>query len=416
MKRRRVLFVRFSFVLLIVMLLTSVNFSDLHATNGDNLIGVGAISRSMGGVGVAAPRDAISAIFANPAAMCTGPYCPGSQTVFAGTYFSPAVKSRITFGGNTKTTESDMDVFIVPALGISTPITNRLRFGFGAYGVSGMGVDYRNKEIDLDGDSTNGYEGDIYTQIQIMKFAPNLAYMVTPNFSVGISLHVVYGSLDLGEGTSHGYTLGAQLGAIYKVGHLSFGLSYTTAEKIKHSRVYDFDGDMKKDALKLESPQNIAFGIAFEPDRRVLIEGNVKWYNWADADGYRDFDWKDQWVYALGLQYKTDSGLSVRVGYNYGKNPVKKHDDFNMMGYTEIQGKKTGNLGYEYLRIVGLPAIAEHHITFGLGYEFSKTFQGHIGFMHAFKNKIKESDSTGTYTFESELSEDSIEFALLWNF
>jgi len=35
-----------------------------QATNGDNLIGIGPIARSMGGVGVAAPQDAISAVFA----------------------------------------------------------------------------------------------------------------------------------------------------------------------------------------------------------------------------------------------------------------------------------------------------------------------------------------------------------------
>ena len=33
------------------------------ATNGDNIIGVGPISRAMGGVGIAHPQDAISAVF-----------------------------------------------------------------------------------------------------------------------------------------------------------------------------------------------------------------------------------------------------------------------------------------------------------------------------------------------------------------
>ena len=64
------------------------------ATNGSNLIGVGPMSRSMGGVGVAAPQDAISAIFANPAAICFGPFCPGAQADFSGTYFNPTVKGK----------------------------------------------------------------------------------------------------------------------------------------------------------------------------------------------------------------------------------------------------------------------------------------------------------------------------------
>ena len=69
------------------------------ATNGDNLIGIGPISRAMGGVGVAAPQDAISAVFANPAAMCFGPYCPGAEATFSGTFFDPTVKSTLNFTG-----------------------------------------------------------------------------------------------------------------------------------------------------------------------------------------------------------------------------------------------------------------------------------------------------------------------------
>ena len=44
------------------------------STNGDIRIGCGPISRSMGGVGVAAPQEAIGAVFANPAALCLSPY------------------------------------------------------------------------------------------------------------------------------------------------------------------------------------------------------------------------------------------------------------------------------------------------------------------------------------------------------
>ena len=68
---------------LIVLTLIATLSPAAFATNGTLLIGVGPISRSMGGVGVAAPQDAIGAVFANPAAMCFGPYCPSSQFDFA---------------------------------------------------------------------------------------------------------------------------------------------------------------------------------------------------------------------------------------------------------------------------------------------------------------------------------------------
>ncbi len=107
------------------------------ATNGDNLIGVGPISRAMGGVGIANPQDAISAVFSNPAAMCFGAFCPSNQVDFAGTAFIPDTRATITSGPNIFTAHSDPRVFPIPALGISFNIPDlpKVRFGFGAYGV-----------------------------------------------------------------------------------------------------------------------------------------------------------------------------------------------------------------------------------------------------------------------------------------
>ena len=140
------------------------------ATNGDTLIGVAPASRAMGGAGVAAPQDAISAIFANPAAICMGPYCPGSQAVFAATFFDPTVKATVSVNNGTTnavhSVTSAMKPFIIPSVGLITPLTDRLRFGIGAFGISGMGVDYRNSGIGLNPATPGtGNEGDIYTQL-----------------------------------------------------------------------------------------------------------------------------------------------------------------------------------------------------------------------------------------------------------
>lgn len=83
-----------SFVIVLGLLATA---GLVSTTNGDNLIAVGPVARAMGGVGVAAPQDAISAVFVNPAAMCFGPYCPSSEMNFGGTLFMPKVDTRISF-------------------------------------------------------------------------------------------------------------------------------------------------------------------------------------------------------------------------------------------------------------------------------------------------------------------------------
>jgi long-chain fatty acid transport protein len=391
-----------------------------NATNGDNLIGIGPISRSMGGVGIAVPQDSISAVFANPAAMCFGPYCPGSQVDFAGTVFLPAThgKVEVPAAGLSSSDRSQSNIFIVPAIGVSSPITTRLRFGIAAYGTSGLGVDYRDRL-----NTILGPNGEVFTQYQVMKFAPNLSYLITDNLSVGANVQVDYAALDLGQGTSSGYAVGVQLGTIYKIGPVSLGLSYVTPQKINHKRVYDFDGvDGIKESLKLEMPQTLGFGIGFSPFQKLLIEGNFKWINWSDADGYKDFDWKDQYVLSLGAQYKPIPKLSLRAGVNYGKNPVKKHNGFDASSMTFVQGNSTPTFGYEYLRIVGFPAIVETHLTFGIGYEFSEKFAVNLGYVHAFEKKISE---TGTnfggspgpnVTLSSKLKEDTFEVGLSWRF
>jgi long-chain fatty acid transport protein len=384
----------------------------------------------MGGVGIAAPQDAISAVFSNPAAMCFGPYCPGSEFDIGTTIFMPKAKTRINntaidifsggaLSGDTGWEKSDSDLFFIPAIGISTPITQNLRFGFAAYGVSGLGVDYRDK-FDLD-PLTTPHNQDVYTNLSILKIAPNIAYMVSPNFSIGAAVHIDYGSLDLGEETESGFGIGGQLGAIYKTGPVSFGLVYVSPQKINHKNVADFDGDGNNDDLKLESPQSLGFGIAYEPIPSVLlIETDVKWLNWSDADGYDDFGWKDQWVFNIGAQYKPTPKLALRAGYNYGKNPVKENNHWE--GFppetVNVQGKDVNRFQYEVLRITGFPAVVEHHLTAGIGYQISKSVSLNLGYMHAFKNKLRE---TGTFagldvSIESSLSEDSVDFGLTWRF
>ena len=391
------------------------------ATNGDNLISVGPISRAMGGVGIAAPQDAMGAVFANPAAMCFGPYCPGSEVNVDATVFIPNAHTRVTADAamlDTGWKRSDSDMYIIPALAISTPITDKLRFGFAGYGVSGLGVDYRNK-FDLDTTPGNGTQ-DMYTDLSIMKIAPNLAYMITPNLSIGASLHIDMGVLDLGykDGTSTGWALGGQVGAIYKNGPVSLGLVYVTPQKVKHDGVYDFDGN-GADTLSLESPQTVGFGIAVEPIQKTLLfEVNAKWVNWSDAIGYRDFDWRDQWVFAIGTQYKPTPKLALRAGFNYGRNPVKEHDGWVGENMTSVQGKKLGVFNYEVFRTTGFPAIVQRHLTAGIGYEITKNISVNIGYMHAFKEKISE---TGTYygldaSVSSTLKEDSVDFGLTYRF
>jgi len=224
--------------IIVVLFLVVLLATPAMATNGDNLIGVGPISRAMGGVGIAAPQDAISAVFSNPAAMCFGPYCPTSQVDFAGTLFMPDVKAKVTgaaVGGYNKAS-SDDEVYAIPAFGVTVPIGDGLkppnwRFGLAAYGVTGLGVDYRETDIDR---ANAGFGGNpliagTFTALQSMRFAPSVAYQPNAKLSFGLAGVVEYSNLDLGEGADWDYGFGLQGGTIYKAtSNLSLGLNIIT--------------------------------------------------------------------------------------------------------------------------------------------------------------------------------------------
>lgn len=415
----------------IVMALAVAAFAvPAFATNGDNIIGVGTISRSMGGVGAAAPQDAITAVFGNPAAMCYIP-CETSEVDFAATIFAPHVSATVKTTGSggpgslpnsSVSADSGGQPYAFPAIGIYTPINENWRFGLAAYGISGLGVDYRGTNL------RNSGVGDfsIKTDFQVMKFAPNLAYRILPNLSVGAALQINWAQLDLGQGSAHTFGVGTQVGVLYKpIDPLSIGVTYQSPQSHKFRQVFNIDGaltgDNNNEALKLEQPQQVVLGLAYDIiPSKLLMEVDGKWLNWANADGYKDFDWKDQWVAAVGVQAKPMDWLAVRLGYNYGNNPVKMHNGFTFTNglaptTTNLQGTQIPTAQFEGFRIVGFPAIVEQHITAGLGVNITKKVSVNAGYTHAFKKSIQEISQNffgNQITYKSNLSEDSYEVGL----
>ena len=302
--------------------------------------------------------------------------------------------------------ESQLNPFVVPAIGVSTPINEKLRFGIGMYGVSGLGADYKGTSLP-----------PIYTQLQTMKFAPNLAWLITPDFSVGASVEVVWQNLDLGQGATHDYALGLQLGVLYRLGKFNIGASYTTPESVTHKNVSDFnDPSGELYDLEIESPHTFKFGVAFEPNTSVLLEVYSRWYGWGSAAGYKDFGWDDQWVFGIGGQWRLADRWALRLGYNYGETPLKDNTGFNPFGNTDVQGVPVNNVNYELLRVIGFPAIAEHHFTAGFGFDITKSWVLNLSFMYSPEETFSESSAGDALVLESNMSQWSSTFGLTWYF
>ncbi len=398
------------------------------ATNGDNLIGVSPASRGMGGIGVGMPVGPTDTIFRNPAWMS---YYKGFNLSFGGILFMPKVKakSNVTPMGPMNppaSATSEADMFAVPEVGIVNQINDKLTFGIGAFGVSGMGVDYRNKDPRL---------ANMHTTLQFMRIIPALAYKVNDALSLSGALHLAYGSLDMGAnmctpppgvtcwnaggGQSQTYGLGFQVGLAYNMGDFVYaGLTYQSPVAMTYKRVFDTNNDNIFENLKLTQPQEVAFGVGVKPRDNLKVGMDIRWINWSDAKGYKEFQWKDQWVFAIGGEYKPTPKLALRAGYNYAKSPIRggAKDLMNANSIPDF-ASSFSDFQIAFFNLIGFPAITEHHITLGLGYEFTKNFSVDLAYKHAFNKKVSATDNAGQgLEVEAQNAQNAIAIGLNWKF
>ena len=73
-------------------------------------------------------------------------------------------------------------------------------------------------------------------------------------------------------------------------------------------------------------------------------------------------DWKDSWIFSLGVAYEINDNWTVRAGYNYGTNPVPD-DTMNPL----------------------FAANVEHHLTAGFSRHWGN-WDLDFALEHAFKN------------------------------
>jgi len=412
-------------VILASALLSAVGIS--FATNGDNLIGVSPASRGMGGIGVGMPVGPIDAIYRNPAWMTS---YKGFNLSFGGILFLPEVKakSNVTPMGPMNppaSATSQSKVFVVPEVGIVNQINDKLTFGIGAFGVSGLGVDYRNKDPRL---------ANTHTSFQFIRFIPALAYKVNDALSVSGAVHLAYGSLDIGAnlctpppvvcgnaggGQSQTYGIGAQLGIAYNLGDFVYaGLNYQSPVNMTYKRVFDSNLDGQFEDLKLTQPQELAFGVGVKPMDNFKVGMDIRWINWKNAKGYKDFQWKDQLVIALGGEFKPTQKLALRAGYNYGKSPIRGGvKDITNANNIPNFAEPFSDFRIAFFNLIGFPAITEHHITLGLGYEFTKNFSVDLAYEHAFKKKVSATDNMNLGLFvEAQNAQNAISVGLNWKF
>jgi long-chain fatty acid transport protein len=429
--------------------------SSAFATNGTNLIGLGAESRALGGTGIAASNGSCAAL-TNPALLAKTKN--DFEFAFSGTYFSADIDvsttagtndpslSQLTNGVSKTSAESGNGI---PAISLAKRINDSWVFGLGMYGTAGMGTDWRGSALTSSNTPSGIAAGrvDLYNMrsaLMLMQFVPSISYG-NDTFGVGLSAIAQYGSLSIdfdardqsnnlihvGNGSSNDMGFGYQIGAYYNpMQALTLGFTYKSAidmiyaDQISNAAAafgYGQNvagGGLPGKADNLEQPSEMGVGVAYTAGN-MTYTADVKKIEWGSAKGYSDFGWEDQTVYALGVKYGTKD-YWFGAGYNYGENPIPNNKSDKAVGTAGNYTPGTNNSDGHTLNMfnyVMFPATVEKHYTFGGGYTISESMSIDAAFTYAPKvSDTVSASSVAAGDVTTEHSQQAITVAFKFHF
>lgn len=135
--------------------------------------------------------------------------------------------------------------------------------------------------------------------------------------------------------------------------------------------------------LVMEQPWEAAIGFGYELTDLVTVTGDYRYIAWGLAQGYKDFGWENQSVYALGFEFRPTKQFRFRGGYNYADSPISdKSNEYGAL-MTDVQGTLVFNQSISMLNMVGFPAVATTHFTLGAGFDFSEELTFDAAFMYS---------------------------------
>ena len=423
---------------LLIAALSAALATPAAATNGMRMIGFSPTQNAMGGVGVGATLDA-GAVITNPAGLTE----LGRRLDLSLTWFKPSVEYKATgaplpqgaFVMQPDTTiKSDRAGSPIPNVGAVIPLGGGLTAGIGAFGVGGMGVDYK----------ANLYGGKTLTSYLNLRVAPAIAYKTCEWFSVGLALNASLAQMkyDVASGfgqqlhdTASSFGYGATLGVkLHPSTDVAVGAAYETK-----STFQDFSFDVPAhqapdgaggtvsipagtDKLKFDQPAMLSGGVSWRVLPILLVAADVQWINWSDVmgkgqpkfqnmapNGYTttgampfDMSWDDQMVFKAGAEVQATPTIKLRAGFDYGKNPLKADRAFENVAF---------------------PAVAETHVTAGLGWDVMDSLAVNVAGMYAGKASIKGANAAypntggqGLTSYETSMTQWSVDLGVGWKF
>ncbi len=363
--------------------------------------GAGGRAKAMGGAGAAAADDPLSALFDNPAAL--GSIDRATLQIDAdGAYEQGTFHNRAN-GHATGSAAGAIGEFAA-----SVPLGPvRLAIGFNPDMSVRSRWHYEDAPGGADGATSYGFNLN-QSEILLFRTAAGLGWQVTPTFSVGANVGLLYNEnqlqtpyvfqkqptlrtvktlLDL---QTDGFGVNGQFGLRWQpVRAVTLDLSYTTPSRVEtHGKASGNAGvqlanlglgaarpDFEYSAQVINTfPGTLSAGLNWQARPGLTLVGQFDWIHWSgaftslpvrltsgtDADlnglvGSSRLDddiplrWSDQYVGRFGVEQAFGEHWTVRIGYAYGNNPVP---DGTLTPLTA--------------------AITEHLLTAGAGYKVGR--------------------------------------------
>jgi long-chain fatty acid transport protein len=344
------------------------------ATNGDEMMAVGSQSTALGGTGVANFMGAES-LWANPAMLGKS---KGAEVTGGVNLFKPKVTNTGMAGGAAG--DSTADTSYIPDLSYSNRIDGNLTYGVALAGIAGMGVDYT-------GAAASSFLIKAKSELSILRVVADVAYN-TDKYGVGFapifqsgSLMLSYDSTGLPGGgpynasqsknssTGFGFALGGYYNATPEV---TVAAAYQSKIAAKYGT--QISGAGAGFGLcsaagcagapfgdDLDQPAQMKVGVAYTM-ASVTLTADYKVIEWGSAAGYKDFNWKNQNIVAIGAKYAA-SGYWLGLGYNHANDPIGE--------LSASTGAEYRNAAINMFNNMFFPAIVKDSYTFGGGYDIS---------------------------------------------
>ncbi|WP_417745330.1 OmpP1/FadL family transporter [Rosistilla oblonga] len=354
----------------------------------------GPVHRGMGGASTAAPISALGALYWNPATisgMEHGELEVGMDLLFT--------QHRVdsTFGPFSGSTEAEPGTFPIPNIGWVHHLENSpVSLGLSVNAVAGF-------KTNVQSDPTNPVMspqptglGRVSSEASFLQIAPVISYALTDRISIGGGPVITSGQVGLepfvfgsansdstySSGRSSRYHWGGGLQAgVYFIPNEDwrFGASFKSPSWMEEFEFYgeDENGVPRELSAHIDLPMILSLGTAYAGFDKWLLAVDLRYIDYANADGFGDpatydatgrlngLDWSSVMAVAFGAQRAIGDRAFIRGGYSYNQNPVRESESF-----------------YN----VATPLIYEHTLSVGGSYKLNEMLALNIAYSHFFEN------------------------------